>query len=191
MKTTGLSPADAQQAADRIRILREELHDPTIRDVLALTPEQSDRFDAWSASELAGLAEQFDIDTSASQKRMSWGMRIASTLGALAISAAIVLFFLRFWGYLDSWVQIVIVLLAPLAALAGTEYIARHERARYFTGLMGLVALACFILNLQVLGEIFNIAATEKTLLAWGIFGMLLAYRYGLRPLLFTRSVCC
>jgi hypothetical protein len=32
---------------------------------------------------------------------------------------------------------------------------------------MALVALTCFVLNLQVVGEIFNIAATENALLAW------------------------
>jgi uncharacterized membrane protein len=185
VRTAGLSPADAQQTADRIRIFREELQNPDIARVLALTPEQSGRFDAWAATELAALAGHFDIDTTASQKRMSWGMRIASTLGALAISAAVVLFFLRYWGYLETWVQTGIVFMAPLAALAGTEYVSRRERARYFTGLMALVSVTCFILNLQVLGEVFNIAATEKALLAWGLFGMLLAYRFRLRLLLF------
>ena len=186
MRTAGLSPADAQKTADRIRIFREELHNPDIARVLALTPEQASRFDAWATTELAALAGNFDIDTTASQKRMSWGMRIASTLGALAVSAAVVLFFLRFWGYLETWVQTGIVFIAPLAALAGTEYVSRRERARYFTGLMALVSLTCFVLNLQVLGEVFNIAATEKALLAWGLFGMLLAYRYRLQLLLFV-----
>ena len=67
MRTAGLSPADAQKSADRIRILREELHSPDIAPVLALTPEQSGRFEAWAATELAGLAGHFDIDTTASQ----------------------------------------------------------------------------------------------------------------------------
>ncbi len=186
MITSGLSPTDAQKAADRIRILREELHNPDIARVLALTPEQSSRFNSWATAELVALAGYFDVDTTASQKRMSWGMRIASTLGALAICAAVVLFFLRFWGYFDTWLQTSIVFIAPLAALAGTEYVSRRERARYFTGLMALVALTCFVLNLQVLGEVFNIAATEKALLAWGLFGVLLAYRYRLRLILFV-----
>jgi uncharacterized membrane protein len=189
VKTTALSPADAQKAADRIRMLREELRDPEIGAVLALTAEQSGRFDEWAASALAALAGQFDIDATASQKRMSWGMRIASTLGAIAISTAVVLFFLRFWGYLETWVQVAVVFAAPLAALAATEFISRRERSRYFTGLMALVALACFLLNLQVLGYVFNIAATENALLAWGLFGILMAYRYGLRLMLFL-SLC-
>ena len=111
-------------------------------------------------------------------------MRIASTLGGLAICTAVVLFFNRYWGYLGTPVQVAVLMLTPLAFLAGTEYAARRERTFYFTGLSALVTLASYILNLAALGRIFNIVSTEKALLAWGILALLLAYRYGLRPLL-------
>jgi FtsZ-binding cell division protein ZapB len=62
----------AQQAADRIRLLRQELETEELKEVLALTPEQKGRFDDWSRMRLAELARQFDVDTSASQKRVSW-----------------------------------------------------------------------------------------------------------------------
>ena len=176
--------SEAQRQADRIRLLREELQELERQKVLELTPEQRSRFDEWSAAKLRDLAARYDVDTSVSQKRVSWCMRIASTLGALAICAAVILFFLRYWGYLDTPAQVGIVSLAPLAALAVTEYTARRERTRYFAGLTALVAIACFIMNLAVLGRIFNIISTENALLAWGAFSMLLAYRYGLRPVL-------
>src|SRR5438309_5161488 len=111
----------AQQQADRIRILREELAGLEREQVLQLTAEQRSRFEAWSAAKLSELAAQYDVDTSESQKRVSWGMRIVSTLGGLAICAAVVLFFSRFWGYLGTPAQVAIVMLAPLAALAGAE----------------------------------------------------------------------
>src|SRR5882724_3240758 len=178
------SRPEAQQQADRIRILREELAEIERQQVLQLTPEQRSRFDAWSAAKLTELTAQYDVDTTESQKRVSWGMRIVSTLGGLAICAATVLFFSRFWGYLDTPAQVAIVMILPLAALAGAEYAARRERTLYFAGLMALVALACFTLDLAVLGAVFNISSTENALAAWGVFAMLLAYRYGLRPLL-------
>jgi uncharacterized membrane protein len=174
----------AQQAADRIRLLRDELASGEVRSVLDLTPDQRQRFDDWSRAKLAALAEQFDVDTSISQKRVSWGMRIASTLGALAICAAVVLFFMRYWGYLETWAQLAIVILTPMVLLAGAELMARRERTRYFTGLLALVALASFIMNLAVVGSIFNITSTERALLPWGAFAMVLAYRYGLRLML-------
>lgn len=178
------SEATAQTVADRVRVLREEFADPELKAVLSLTPEQVARFEAWADASMARLADQFDVDTSAAQKRISWGMRIASTLGAIAICAAVVLFFMRFWGYLDTTAQVTILVLTPLAALAGTEYAARRERTLYFAGLMALVALTSFVMNLSVIGEIFNIASTERALLAWAIFALLIAYRYGLRLIL-------
>src|SRR5213593_1179081 len=184
MDTGPGSRSEAQRQADRIRVLREELQELERQKILELTPEQRSRFDQWSRAKLSELAARYDVDTTISQKRVSWGMRIASTLGGLAICAAIVLLFMRYWGYLDTSAQVAIAMLAPLAALAGTEYAARRERTLYFAGLMALVALACFIMDLVMLGRIFNITSTEKALLAWGAFAMLMAYRYGLRPML-------
>ena len=68
-----------------------------------------------------------------------------------------VLFFSRFWGYLGTPAQVVIVMFAPLAALAAAEYTARRERTPYFVGLLSLLALACFMLDLAVLGRVFNV----------------------------------
>ncbi len=184
----GLAPggdrALAQQAADRIRILRDELASGEVQSVLALTSDQRERFDEWSRTKLSALAQQFDVDTDASQRRASRGMRVASTIGGLAICAAIILFFTRYWGYLDTWAQLVIVILTPLFLLVGAEFMSRHERTRYFTGLLALAALASFVLNLEVVGSVFNITFTERVLLAWGVFAMALAYRYGLRLML-------
>jgi uncharacterized membrane protein len=178
------SQSGAQQAADRIRILREELAREDLRPVLALTTEQQQRFDEWSRAELAQLAERFDVDTSASQKQVSWGMRIASTLGGLAICASVLLFFMRYWGYLSTPMQVAIAIATPLAALAGAEFASRREKTLYFTGLLALVAMASFVMNLAVLGSVFNIASTERALLPWGAFAMVVSYRYGLRLLL-------
>lgn len=180
----GKSRIGAQEAADRIRALREDLATEEIQAVLDLTPDQQMRFDEWSRKRLSTLAQQFDVDTTVSQKRVSWGMRIASTLGGLAICAAVVLFFIRYWGYLDTWAQIAIVILTPLVTLAGAEFAARRERTLYFTGLLSLVAVASFIMNLAVIGSIFNITSTERALLPWGGFAIVLAYRYGLRLML-------
>ena len=175
---------EAQQSADRIRILREELAQPELQAAIALTPEQQQRFEEWSRAKLAKLAEQFDVDTTASQKQVSWGMRIASTLGGIAICAAVILFFARYWGYLSTPAQVAILILTPLAALAGAEFAFHRERTPYFTSLLALVALAAFVMNLAALGSIFNIASTERALAAWSAFALVLAYRYGLRLML-------
>ncbi len=178
------SRSEAQSRADRIRMVRRELAELEREGVLTLTAEQRGSFEEYADKTLKLLAEQFDVDTTDSQKRVSWGLRIASTLGGLAMCAAVLLFFSRYWGYVSTPVQVAVVMLLPLASLAGTEYAARKERTLYFAGLLALIALACSILNLAALGSIFNMTSSQNALLAWGLFALLLAYRYGLRPLL-------
>jgi uncharacterized membrane protein len=178
------SRSEAQHQADRIRALRHDLAHLERENILTLTPHQKATLDLWSTQTLARLAARFDIDTSDSQRRLSWGLRIASTLGGFALCAALVLFFLHFWGFLDTPIQIACATALPLAALAATEFAARREHTLYFAGLLALIALGAFILNLSVLGRVFNITPTEGALLAWGLFSLLLAYRYGLRLLL-------
>jgi hypothetical protein len=47
------SHSEAQQSADRIRLLRQELAMPELQRVLALSPEQQSRFGDWSRAQLA------------------------------------------------------------------------------------------------------------------------------------------
>src|ERR1051326_1199947 len=162
MEPTGGQPplasqSAAQESADRIRFLRQELATPELQRVLGLSPEQQQRFDDWSIARLNQLTQQFDVDTSALQEHASWGMRIASTLGGIAICAAVVLFFMRYWGNFGTPLQVTIVVLVPLLALGGAELAASRERTLYFTGLLALVAFASFVMNLAVMGSIFNI----------------------------------
>jgi cytochrome c-type biogenesis protein CcmH/NrfG len=117
MESGSGSRSEAQRRADRIRILREELDELERSRVLELSTDQRTRFDEWSAARLRELATEYDVDTTVSQKRVSWGLRITSTLGGLALCAAVVLFFNRYWGYLPTSAQVAIVMLAPLAAL--------------------------------------------------------------------------
>ena len=119
---------DAQQQADRLRIFRQVLDELSRDGVLTLSPEQEARLDRHMEATLAALARQYDIDTTESQKQVSWGMRVAATLGGLALCAAVVLFFYRYWGLLSTTTQVVVLALAPIAMLAATEAVARRER---------------------------------------------------------------
>lgn len=99
------SPYEAQLAADRIRLLRQELSSPELQRILDLTSEQQRRFDEWTQAQIAELARNFDVNGSVSQKRMPRGKRIASTLGGIALCAAVVLFLMLHWGDLATWLQ--------------------------------------------------------------------------------------
>lgn len=172
---------EAQAQADRIRALQLDLGAGELAEVLALTPEQKQRFALWAEARLAALGAEFEVDRNSAQGAMSWGARIASALGGLALAVSLVLLFQRYWGFFDTWMHVFFVILAPAALLAGTEYAARRERTLYFASLLSLISLAAFALNLVVLGQVFNITPSERALLAWGVFAVALAYRYGQR----------
>jgi len=180
-------PADrqsAQQRADRIRSFREELAALEQQDVLRLEPEQRERLNRHLDSLLTSLQSKFDVDVNLSEKQFSWGMRIAVTLGGLALCAGLVLFFYRYWGDLSTQVQVALLIAAPLAALAVTELAARREKTLYFASLAAMAAAALFVLDLYAVGSIFNITSSPNAFAAWSIFAFAVAYQYRLRLLL-------
>jgi len=86
----------AQLRTDRIRAFREELEALRQEEVLVLEPEQRARADRHHQDLLNKFAALYDVDVSGAEKQLSWGMRIVSFLGALALSAAVFFFFYRF-----------------------------------------------------------------------------------------------
>jgi uncharacterized membrane protein len=53
-----------------------------------------------------------------------------------------------------------------------------------------MVAFACFVLNISLLGQIFNITPSDKALIPWAAFALLLAYTCDLRLLLAAGILC-
>lgn len=180
----------AQARADRIRAFREELAALELEQGVALTGDQRARITAHHDALIAELAGRYDIDTTATQKQLALGLRIASFLGALAFCIAVVLFVERFWGGLTTGMQVALLILATLVPLVLAEVAARRERTLYFAGLAALVAFAAFVTNLSLLGQIYNIPPTQHAFALWGGFALALAYGYGLRLLLFAGLVC-
>ncbi|MBZ5498969.1 MAG: DUF2157 domain-containing protein [Acidobacteriia bacterium] len=172
---------EAQQRVDRIHSFRRELEQLTREGVLGLTDEQRARLDTHLDKTLAELAGRFDVDVSESQKQISLAMRIASALGGLALCAAVFLFFYRYWGLLSTPVQVALLVSIPILGLIAMEFVSRRERTLYYTSLLALVVFASFVLNLNVLGYIFNLAPSQNAFLAWGVFALVLAYGYSLR----------
>jgi hypothetical protein len=101
-----------------------------------------------------------------------------------------VLFFYRFWGLIPIPAQVLILTAAPLAGVAGAWFASRRETTLYFTSLISLVAFAAFVLDLNVMGSIFDVAPTPNAFLAWALFAFALAWRFGLRLLHAAGLVC-
>ena len=181
---------DAQNRVDRIHAFRGEMDQLKREKVLVLSSEDRARLDAHHDRTLADLAARFDVDISDSQKQFSLAMRIASALGGLALCAAVFLFFFRYWGLLSSTLQVGIVVAIPLLALVATEIVSRKEKTYYYTSLLAIIAFVAFIMNLNVVGSIFNMAPSPAVFLVWGLFALFLAYGYRLKLQLAAALVC-
>ena len=184
------SRIEAQQRADEIRIFRKELERLEGEGVLKLADEQRAAVSLHHEGVLARFAQSFDIDRDMRAKQMSWGMRIASFLGALALAASVFFLFYQFWGRFNEVAQVAILVGASLGMFGATVWIQGRDASGYFTKLAAMVAFACFVLNVAMLGQIFNITASETALLPWATLALLLAYACDLRLLLAASIIC-
>ena len=139
---------------------------------------------------LAEFAALFDVDRDSRAKRLSLGMRVASVLGALALAASIFFLFYQFWGHFAEAAQVGILIVSALASFGLTMWLQAHDATRYFAKLAALVAVACFVLSIMMLGQIFNITPTDNALLPCAAMAFLLAYSCDLR-LLLAAGICC
>lgn len=174
----------AQARADRITAFRLELAELEREGVLALPAEERSRIGSHHETLLRALAARFDVDVGERERQLSWGMRILSLLGAVALASSAYFFLYQVWGLLATPFQVAILAGGPALLLAATDFAARRERSGYFASLIGLVALTAFILNVVILGRIFNLTPTPHAFLAYGLFGALLATVYGGRLIL-------
>ncbi len=181
---------EAQQRADDIRTFRVELDRLEREGVLGLDASQRSALARHHENILARYAGEFDIDRDVQSKQLSLGMRIASFLGALALAASVFFLFHRFWGLLSTPWQVTVLVAAALGSCGATALVARHDSTGYFTKLAAMVAFACFVLDIAMLGRIFNITPSDKALLPWAAFAFLLAYSHDLRLLLAAGIVC-
>ncbi len=179
----------AQDRVKRIGIFQTELAQLEQEQALSLTPEQRSRLEAHLQGLLADFQQQYGVDVTEAAQRISWGMRLASLLGGAALLAALVLFLHRVWGYLPTFVHLALLTSAPLVFLAAAEIAFARKVARYYVALFALAAGTAFVIELGALGTVLNLVASPHTLLAWGLFALLVAYACGLRLLLAAAAV--
>lgn len=182
--------SEAQRRADEIAIFQAELARLEGEGVLQLQPAQKEAVRAHHAALLEGFAGAFDIDRNLQARQLSLGMRVASFLGALALAASVFFLFYQFWGHFAETAQVAILIGAALATLGLAVAIQMRDASGYFAKLAAMVAFACFVLNLVMLGQIFNITPTDRALLPWAVLAFLLAYACDLR-LLLAAGICC
>lgn len=171
----------AQARLNRIRIFTDELAALERNGVVALDAGQRQAIETHHRQLITSLGAEFDLDRDDAQRRMSAGMRVASLAGAVALSAAVVLLFLRVWGNLSTTLQVGILLSAPLVCVALTEAAYRFDRSRHFVFLAAVIACAAVVLNVMMVGNIFAMTDSPNALAVWAAFALLIGYAYGLR----------
>lgn len=184
------SKADAQRRADQIGSFQAELEIIEQENILSLNEGQRSAIANYHGNLLAQLASTFDIDSNKREKQFSLGMKITSFLGAIGLAASVFFLFYQFWGRFSTNTQVLMLIAAPLIGLAATMYASYREKTGYFSKLLGLVSLACFVLNISMLGQIFNMAPSPNAMLVWAIFAFLLAYASDTRLLLAAGIIC-
>jgi uncharacterized membrane protein len=187
---TVTSRNEAQLRADDIRAFRDELSRLELEGVLKIDEAQRGAVAKHHDALLAALASGFDIDRDPRSKQLSLGMRLASFIGAIALAASVFFLFYQFWGYFSTPVQVAVLVGVGVGAFVLTMGVASRDATGYFTKLAAMVAFACFVLNVVMLGQIFNITPSDKALLPWAAFAFLLAYTFELRLLQAAGILC-
>ncbi|MFG0721271.1 DUF2157 domain-containing protein [Pseudomonas sp. GLN_6] len=185
-----INRSDAQQRADDIGVFNRELARLEAEQVLSLSDSQRASLHGYQQQLLNRYLAAFDIDHDIQARQLSLGMRIASFLGALALAASVFFLFYQFWGLFGTRSQVMILLTASLASFGLTLWVQRLDSSGYFSKLAALVAFTCFVLNIVMLGQIFNITPSNNALLPWALYALLLAYACGARLLLAAGLSC-
>ena len=170
------SKQNAQYRVDQINAFNSELNLLEQEGVLQLSDTDKSNLHNHHQQLLKSLSQTFDIDASTSQKQFSLAMKIASLIGALAFSASLFMLFYQYWGNLTTLVQTSVLISSPLIALALTQFCLVKEQSGYFAKIAGLVCVAAFVLNLSMLGQIYNIAPSPNAFIVWAIASLALAY---------------
>ncbi|MEI4550743.1 DUF2157 domain-containing protein [Pseudoalteromonas spongiae] len=189
MDESQLNQADAQQRVDQIHAFESELAQLQHAGVITMPVEQQQAVSQYHQQLLTQLAKQFDVDTTAQSKHLTLGMKIASLFGALAMAVSLFFLFYQFWGYLSTIVQVGILVATPIALFCGAIKLAENESHGYFAKIAGLVAYAGFVLNVMLIGQIFNLTPSPNAFLIWAGLAFILSYAVNARVLLFFAIV--
>lgn len=167
--------AQAQQRANDILVFQRELQRLDQEQAFRLEPAQARQLADYHLALLDSYRDRFDIDHDLRSQQLSLGMRVASFFGALAFAASVFLLFYRFWGLFPTVAQVAILIGSAFAAFFAT-LCPGQGRLGYFSKLAAMVAFACFVLDLTMLGQIFNVTPSDLALVPWALYALLLAY---------------
>ncbi|QEI13760.1 DUF2157 domain-containing protein [Cellvibrio japonicus] len=178
------SKSQAQARADQIRAFRAESDLLAQAGLLSLTEENRQHINTYHQQVLDDLRRHQDVDLSEGARHLSLGMQIVSFLGASALATSLFFLFYQYWGYFSTTQQVVLLTLAPLLSFGLALATRRFDTSGYYAKLIGLISFAALVLQINMLGSIFNMAPSPNAFALFAIYGFLLAYLLQVRLLL-------
>ncbi|CCK74966.1 conserved hypothetical protein [Oleispira antarctica RB-8] len=178
------SKLEAQGRVDQVLAFQSELSFLEQHELLILDDAQNTRLQSYHAQLLTSLQKSYDVDLNSNEKQLTMGMKIASFIGALGLAASLFFLFYQFWDKFALLSQVAILVATPVLGLMATYFISIKETTGYYAKLMALVTLSGFVLNLVMLGSIFNITPSPNAFFVWAVLAFFLAYSTDNRLLL-------
>lgn len=185
-----LNKTQAQARADQVRAFRAEQTLLAEQGLLPLTDDTAAGIRRYHDQLLHELQQAQDVDLSEGARHLSLGMQIVSFLGAAALAASLFFLFYQYWGYFATATQVLILIAAPLLSLAVACWVQRFDGSGYYAKLAALVSFASWVLNIVMLGSIFNLTPSPNAFAVFALYGFLLAYLLQVRLLLAAALIC-
>lgn len=185
-----VNKSQAQARVNQIQAFRAEQKLLAEQGGFNLPNELNSQIQHYHNALLQQLQQQQDIDLTEQARHISLGMQIVSFLGALALAASLFFLFYQYWGFFSTPLQISILVLAPLVTLSIALWLYRLDNSGYFAKLAALVSFVAWLLNIMMLGSIFNIAPSANAFALFALYGFLLAYLLQVRLLLVAAMLC-
>lgn len=185
-----LTKTQAQARADQVRAFRAEQRLLSEQGLLQLPDDTAAAIHRYHDELLRELQQAQDVDLSEGARHLSLGMQIVSFLGAAALAASLFFLFYQYWGYFATATQVAILIAAPLVSLAVACWVRRFDASGYYAKLAALVSFASWVLNIVMLGSIFNLTPSPNAFAVFALYGFLLAYLLQVRLLLAAALMC-
>jgi hypothetical protein len=185
-----LTKTQAQLRADQIRAFRAEQSLLDQQGLLRLPEDVAANIRSYHDNFLRELQQARDVDLSEGARHLSMGMQIVSFLGASALAASLFFLFYQYWGYFATPAQVTILVSAPLLSLAVACWVRGLDSSGYYAKLAALVSFIAWVLNIVMMGSIFNLTPSPNAFAVFAIYGFLLAYLLQVRLLLAAAILC-
>lgn len=176
MTTGGVAGREAaQRRVDQIAAFRAELD--ALRREEGPVPDRAvvEAIRRHQDGVVQQLAQEYEVDRSTAGKQMALGIRVATLLGAVALTAAVVAFVDRFWGGLSDIGRVVLLATAPLASVAVMVTAGQLERTRYVASIFACVACAAFVTQTVVLAQMLGLRSSPHAIGLWALFAVAIA----------------